>query len=176
MATNTAASFTSHTGNNSAGPFSISFSYLSEDEIDVTVDGVLKTKTTHYTFPSATTISFTSGNYPGNSAAIKFQRDTNISAKRVDFEDGSVLTETDLDTNTEHLLYGIQEVLYKVESRVFDTIQIADSAITSVKIADGAIVNADVNASAAIEGSKLQAASGSNAGSMSSTHYTKLEV
>ena len=175
MATNTAASFTSHTGNNSAGPFSISFSYLSEDEIDVTVDGVLKTKTTHYTFPSATTISFTSGNYPGNSAAIKFQRDTNISAKRVDFEDGSVLTETDLDTNTEHLLYGIQEVLYKVESRVFDTIQIADSAITSVKIADGAIVNADVNASAAIEGSKLQAASGSNAGSMSSAHYTKLE-
>ena len=175
MATNTAASFTSHTGNNTAGPFSISFSYLSEDEIDVTVDGVLKTKTTHYTFPSATTISFTSGNYPGNSAAIKFQRDTNISAKRVDFEDGSVLTETDLDTNTEHLLYGIQEVLYKVESRVFDTIQIADSAITSVKIADGAIVNADVNASAAIEGSKLQAASGSNAGSMSSAHYTKLE-
>ena len=175
MATNTAASFTSHTGNNSAGPFSISFSYLSEDEIDVTVDGVLKTKTTHYTFPSATTISFTSGNYPGNSAAIKFQRDTNISAKRVDFEDGSVLTETDLDTNTEHLLFGLQEVLYKVESRVFDTIQIADSAITSVKIADGAIVNADVNASAAIDGSKLQAASGSNAGSMSSAHYTKLE-
>tara|TARA_R100000458_G_C8276869_1_gene252290 strand:- start:305 stop:2233 length:1929 start_codon:yes stop_codon:yes gene_type:complete len=155
MATNTAASFTSHTGNNTAGPFSISFGYLSEDEIDVTVDGVLKTKTTHYTFPSATTISFTSGNYPGNSAAIKFQRDTNISAKRVDFEDGSVLTETDLDTNTEHLLYGIQEVLYKVESRVFDTIQIADSAITSVKIADGAIVNADVNASAAIAGTKI---------------------
>ena len=175
MATNTAASFTSHTGNGGAGPFSISFSYQSEDEIDVTVDGVLKTKTTHYTFPSATTISFTSGNHPANSAAIKFQRDTNISAKKVDFVDGAILTEFDLDTNTEHLLFGLQEVLYKVESRVFDTIQIADSAVTSVKIADGAIVNADVNASAAIDGSKLQAASGSNAGSMSSAHYTKLE-
>ena len=175
MATNTAASFTSHTGNGGAGPFSISFSYQSEDEIDVTVDGVLKTKTTHYTFPSATTISFTSGNHPANSAAIKFQRDTNISAKKVDFVDGAILTEFDLDTNTEHLLFGLQEVLYKVESRVFDTIQIADSAVTSVKIADGAIVNADVNASAAIDGSKLQAASGSNAGSMSSTHYSKLE-
>ena len=175
MATNTAASFTSHTGNGGTGPFSISFSYQSEDEIDVTVAGVLKTKDTHYTFPSATTISFTSGNYPASGAAIKFQRDTNISAKKVDFVDGAILTEFDLDTNTEHLLFGLQEVLYKVESRVFDTIQIADSAITSVKIADGAIVNADVNASAAIDGSKLQAASGSNAGSMSSAHYTKLE-
>jgi len=155
MATNTAASFTSHTGNGGAGPFSISFSYQSEDEIDVTVAGVLKTKDTHYTFPSATTISFTSGNYPASGAAIKFQRDTNISAKKVDFVDGAILTESDLDANTDHLLFGLQEVLYKVESRVFDTIQIADSAITSVKIADGAIVNTDVNASAAIAGTKI---------------------
>ena len=111
MATNTAASFTNHTGNASAGPFSISFSYLSEDEIDVTVGGVLKTKTTHYTFPSATTISFTSGNHPGNGVAIKFQRDTDVSAKKVDFQDGSVLTETDLDNNSDQILFGLQENL-----------------------------------------------------------------
>ena len=109
MATNTSSSFTSHTGNNTAGPFSISFSYLAEAEIDVTVDGVLKTLTTHYTFPSATTISFTSGNHPANGAAIKFQRDTDISSKKIDFQDGSILTETDLDTNTEQLLFGLQE-------------------------------------------------------------------
>ena len=145
MATNTAATFTSHTGNNTAGPFSISFSYLSEDEIDVTVGGVLKTKTTHYTFPSATTISFTSGNHPANGAAIKFQRDTNISAKKVDFVDGAILTEADLDTNTEHLLYGIQEVLNHVDTKEF----------TSAQIANGTIVNADVNASAAIDGTKI---------------------
>ena len=111
MATNTAASFTNHTGNASAGPFSISFSYLDEDEVDVTVDGVLKTKTTHYTFPSATTISFTSGNHPASGAAIKFQRDTDVSAKKVDFQDGSVLTETDLDNNSDQILYGLQENL-----------------------------------------------------------------
>ena len=109
MATNTSSSFTSHTGNNTAGPFSISFSYLAEAEIDVTVDGVLKTLTTHYTFPSATTISFTSGNHPANGTAIKFQRDTDISSKKIDFQDGSILTETDLDTNTEQLLFGLQE-------------------------------------------------------------------
>ena len=111
MATNTAASFTNHTGNNTAGPFPISFSYLDEDEIDVTVDGDLKNKTTHYTFPSATTISFTSGNHPSNGAVIKFQRDTDISTKKVDFQDGSVLTEADLDNINNQTLYALQENL-----------------------------------------------------------------
>ena len=146
MATNTAASFTSHTGNNSAGPFAISFSYLSEDEIDVTVDGVLKTKTTHYTFPSATTISFTSGNHPANNAAIKFQRDTNISARRVDFEDGSVLTESDLDTNTDHVLFGLQEVLNHVDTKVFGTNQIDTDAVTNIEIANNSVTSTHLHA------------------------------
>ena len=116
MATNTAASFTTHTGNGSAGPFSISFSYLTEAEVDVTVDGVLKTITTHYTFTSATQITFTSGNEPADSAVIKFQRDTDISSKNVDFQDGSVLTETDLDNNTDQLLFAVQENLRKLDT------------------------------------------------------------
>jgi len=116
MATNTAASFTNHTGNGTAGPFSISFSYLSEAEVDVTVGGVLKTITTHYTFTSATQITFTSGNEPGNGVAIKFQRDTNITAKKVDFNDGSVLTETDLDTQNDQILFAVQENLRKLDT------------------------------------------------------------
>ena len=114
MATNTAASFTNHTGNGTAGPFNISFSYLSEAEVDVTVGGVLKTITTHYTFTSATQITFTSGNEPANGVAIKFQRDTNISAKKVDFADGSVLTEADLDANSDQVLFAQQEILDKL--------------------------------------------------------------
>ena len=220
MATNTAASFTNHTGNNTAGPFSISFSYLDEAEVDVTVDGVLKTKTTHYTFPSATTISFTTGNHPANGAAIKFQRDTDISAKKVDFQDGSVLTESDLDTNSDQVLFGLQEFIDVVNNDVVKkdgsqvitgnlvfegstdnahettlaitdptadrTITLPDSGgtvlttdstivVNSAMIIDGSIVNADINASAAIAGSKIAAASGSAAGSMSSSHFTKLE-
>ncbi len=116
MATNTAASFTNHTGNGTAGPFSISFSYLSEAEVDVTVGGVLKTITTHYTFTSATQITFTSGNEPGNGVAINIQRDTNITAKKVDFNDGSVLTETDLDTQNDQILFAVQENLRKLDT------------------------------------------------------------
>jgi len=116
MATNTAASFTNHTGNGTAGPFSISFSYLSEAEVDVTVGGVLKTITTHYTFTSATQITFTSGNEPGNGVAINIQRDTNITAKKVDFNDGSVLTESDLDTQNDQILFAVQENLRKLDT------------------------------------------------------------
>ena len=199
MATNTAPSLTEHTAPSSgstAGPYSISFSYIDEDEVDVTVDGVLKTKTTHYTFASATTIQFTSGNNPANSAAIKFQRDTNIGAKKVDFQDGSVLTETDLDSSTDQLLFGLQELSDDYVKRdgsqtvtgnlVFEgsaddnnettlavtnpttdrTITLPDTTgtvvttgdsgtVTSTMINDGTIVNADINASAAIDGTKI---------------------
>ena len=116
MATNTAASFTNHTGNGTAGPFAISFSYIKDTDVDVTVGGVLKTLSTHYTFTSATQITFTSGNEPSNGVAIKFQRDTNISAKAVDFQDGSVLTETDLDANTNQVLFSVQENLAKLST------------------------------------------------------------
>ena len=109
MATNTAASFTNHTGNGSTANFSISFSYISSNEIDVFVGGVLKTISTHYTV-SGSTITFTSGNIPSNGTAIKFQRDTDISAKKVDFADGSVLTEADLDTQSDQILIAQQEI------------------------------------------------------------------
>ena len=108
MATNTAASFTNHTGNGSTNSFAISFPSLSNNEIDVTVGGVLKTITTHYTI-TGSTLTFTSGNTPANGAAVKFQRDTDISTKKVDFADGSVLTEADLDSNSDQILFGLQE-------------------------------------------------------------------
>ena len=113
MATNTTATATNHTGNGSTNNFSISFSFLSNNEVDVTVAGVLKTLDTHYTI-SGSTVTFTSGNTPANGAAIKFQRDTNISTKKVDFTDGSVLTETDLDTNSDQVLFAQQEIIDKL--------------------------------------------------------------
>jgi hypothetical protein len=216
MATNSANTSTSHTGNGSAGPFSISFAYVGEIDVDVFVGGVLKTNNTHYTFTSATQITFTSGNEPANGATILIQRDTEIGSAQVDFTDGSVLTETDLDTNTKQLLFGIQELTDDYVKRdgtqtikanlVFEgstdddnettlaitnptddrTITLPDRSgtvitsgdsgtVTSTMIADGTIVDADVNASAAISGTKLQAASTSNPGSMSSSDKTKLD-
>ena len=117
MATNTATSFTPHTAPGSgstAGPYAISFDYLDQSDVDVTVNGTLQALGVSYTFTSGTQITFTSGNEPPNGAAIVIRRDTNISAKKVDFQDGSVLTETDLDTNTEQILFGLQEFTDKI--------------------------------------------------------------
>ena len=117
MATNTATSFTNHTAPGSgstAGPYAISFDYLDQSDVDVTVNGTLQALGVSYTFTSGTQITFTSGNEPANGAAIVIRRDTNISAKKVDFQDGSVLTETDLDTNTEQILFGLQEFTDKI--------------------------------------------------------------
>jgi len=160
MATNTAASFTNHTGNGTAGPFSISFSYLAESEVDVTVGGVLKTITTHYTFTSATQITFTSGNEPGNGVAIKFQRDTNVGSKKVDFVDGSVLTEIDLDNNANQLLFSMQEI---VDSG-------AGSGVSSVT-GTSPIVSSGGNTPSI----SISAATTSAAGSMSASDKSKLD-
>ena len=113
MATNTTNTFTNHTGNGTEVNFSISFSYILTSDIDVTVAGVTKTLGTHYTI-SGSTVTFTSGNVPANGAAIKFQRDTSISTKAVDFQDGSVLTEQDLDNNTNQVLFAQQEIIDKL--------------------------------------------------------------
>ena len=199
MATNTAASFTNHTGNGSTNSFAISFPFLSNNEIDVTVGGVLKTITTHYTI-TGSTLTFTSGNTPANGTAVKFQRDTDISTKKVDFEDGSVLTEADLDSNSDQILFGLQEFVDIVNNDIFKrdgsqtltgsivfegssddanetTISVtnptADRTITfpditgtvitsadtgtvnSTMITNNTIVDADINSSANINGSKL---------------------
>ena len=114
MATNTTATSQTHNGNGSTATFAISFSFLENTEVDVTVGGVLKTLGTHYNI-SGSSVTFTSGNIPPSGTAnIKFTRDTNISAKKVDFADGSVLTETDLDNNSDQILFAQQEITDKL--------------------------------------------------------------
>ena len=110
MATNTTATTQNHNGTGSQDNFAISFAFLANTEVDVTVGGVLKTLGTHYNIVGSQ-VQFTSGNTPPSGTAnVVFTRDTDISAKKVDFADGSVLTETDLDNNGNQILFGLQEI------------------------------------------------------------------
>ena len=165
MAINTAASSTNHTGNGSTNAFAISFSFLANSEIDVTVAGVLKTLGTHYTI-SGSTVTFTSGNTPANGAAIKFQRDTDISAKKVDFSDGSVLTEADLDANSDQILFAQQEIIDKlggieegatadqtaseiktlIASSPLDASHLAANSVDSSELVDGSVDTSHLSA------------------------------
>ena len=109
MATNTTATSQNHNGTGSQNNFAISFAFLANTEVDVKVGGVLKTLGTHYNIVGSQ-VQFTSGNTPPSGVAnVVFIRDTNISAKKVDFADGSVLTETDLDNNSDQILFAQQE-------------------------------------------------------------------
>ena len=68
----------SHTGDNSTDAFSYSFKIFANTEVDVYLDGVLKTLTTHYTVSGVDadaggTITF--GTAPGTGVAIVFVRD-----------------------------------------------------------------------------------------------------
>ena len=109
MATNTTATTQNHNGTGSQNNFAISFAFLANTEVDVKVNGVLKTLGTHYNIVGSQ-VQFTSGNTPPSGTAnIVFTRDTDISAKKVDFADGSVLTETDLDNNSDQILFAQQE-------------------------------------------------------------------
>ena len=109
MATNTTATSQNHNGTGSQNNFAISFAFLANTEVDVKVGGVLKTLGTHYNIVGSE-VQFTSGNTPPSGTGnIIFTRDTDISAKKVDFADGSVLTETDLDNNSDQILFAQQE-------------------------------------------------------------------
>ena len=134
---------------------------------------------------------------------VEIRRVSSLSTPLVDFADGSTLTATDLDTAEKQSLFIDQELDDALKqgisidtstgvptlnsqrlSNVSDPVNAQDAvtkaylersgSITSTQILNGTIVDADINASAAIAGSKLQASSGSNAGSMSAANFTKL--
>ena len=199
MATNTlnnvtASTATTLTSNGTTGPYSLDFEYATVFDVEVFVDGVLKTRTTDYTFTSATQITFT--NAPSNGATILIQRNTVVSSLAFFFSDGSVLSATELNNVNKQLLHSIQELVDDYVKRdgsqtintslVFEgstndanetTLSITDptadrtitlpditgtvittgdtGTVTSTMINDGTIVNADINASAAIQGTKI---------------------
>ncbi len=119
---------------------------------------------------------------PKTGVGIEISRDTPLTNALVDFVDGSTLTAADLDTAVLQLLYGIQEAKDEAALGIQNTPQGQDAnnkpiinvsdptnaqdavtkaflervgSISSTQILDGTIVNADVNASAAIAGTKI---------------------
>ena len=102
-----------YTGNGSTTTFSVTFPYIEQAHVIVTVDGVTKTLTTDYTFPTSSTITFTSA--PAASTIIKFTRSSNRTARLVDYQDGSTLTESTLDQDGNQSFFMAQEAIDNTE-------------------------------------------------------------
>ena len=104
-----ANSFVRYTGNGTTTTYAIPFSYRSTDDLSATVAGV---SVTAYTLDAAgTNLTFTTA--PANGAAIEIRRTTSQSTKLVDYVSGSVLTESDLDTDSDQAFYMSQEAIDK---------------------------------------------------------------
>jgi hypothetical protein len=102
-----ANSFVRYTGNGSTTQYAISFTYRDQADITVTINGVA---TTAFTYNSAgTQITFSSP--PANLSAIEIRRTTSQTSRLVDYAAGSVLTENDLDTDSNQAFFMSQEAI-----------------------------------------------------------------
>ncbi|AXH71763.1 tail fiber [Pelagibacter phage HTVC022P] len=102
-----ANSFVRYTGDNSTTSYSIPFSYRSTADLTVTLAGSV---TTAFSLNSAgTTLTFNSA--PAQDAAIEIRRRTSQTTKLVDYASGSVLTENDLDTDSDQAFFMSQEAI-----------------------------------------------------------------
>lgn len=103
-----------YTGNGSNRDYTFSFPYLNQSHIVVRLDGVV---TSSFTFLSANTIQMTTA--PANGVLVEIRRVTPRDTPIVDFQDGSVLLERDLDLLAKFNLYVSQEVDDSVSEGLF---------------------------------------------------------
>ena len=105
----------------------------SEHYVDGSID------TAHIADAQITTAKITDGN-------------VTLAKLAADSVDGTKIADDSI--NSEHYVDGSIDTAHIADSQI-TTAKIADSQITSAKITDGAIVNADINASAAIAATKI---------------------
>ena len=159
--------------NGGATSYAITIEYLKASDIKVRIDGTLQTYVAsspgsgQYTV-SGTTVTLGAA-APSGTGNVHIYRETDVDTAAAVFVAGSSIRAADLNAIHDMARFGLSEA----RSTTIES-DIKDGAVTSAKIKDGTIVNADVNASAAIDGSKIQASSGSNSGTMSSANFTKL--
>ena len=123
-----AYSIKTYAGTGAAGAFTTP-EYLDSSHIEVYVDDVLKTVTTHYTI-TGTTVSFTAGNFPTSSNTIKIIRKSSQSTRLVDYTDGAVEVAATFDEDSKQSLFMAQEALDGAEAIgtvVFQPLEVAPS-------------------------------------------------
>tara|TARA_B100000427_G_scaffold126584_2_gene105257 strand:- start:2974 stop:5955 length:2982 start_codon:yes stop_codon:yes gene_type:complete len=186
-----------YTGNGSATDYSFTFPYLDTTDIKASLGGVV---TTAFALTNATTVRFDSA--PGNGVAIRIYRETAYENPKATFYPGSAIRAGDLNDNTLQNLYVTQEANDKVANswqtgdptiistetwHTSDDTKIAttkaienrinsqiDSALTDDVVAGSSITIADNTPSAGKITVSVPAASGSAAGTMSASDFSKL--
>ena len=167
MATTTYENYT--TGdNNTTKIFSYSFDVIKKEDVKVSLNGVTQTSGYSVTTTPAQ-VEFDSA--PGDQVKIRIYRATEVDTPadlRYTFQAGSAIRAKDLNDMYEHSLFGLQERLDQPITKE----DLDADCVTASEIADDAITNVHVKSDAAIAGSKINPAFGSQAVSTSGTVAT----
>jgi hypothetical protein len=108
-----ANSYIEYTANGSTTSFAIPFTYTVASEVAAFVNGV----STSFTFTSANTASISPA--PTNGLVVRFSRTTNLTTRAVDFSNGAILTETDLDNSNIQVFQASQEAIDTANASIF---------------------------------------------------------
>ena len=108
-----ALSYVTYTANGSTNQFDVTFSYIDQSHVKVYIDNVADNS---FTWVNSSRIQTSST--PANSAVVKIDRDTPTDARLVDFSDGAVLSETDLDKSANQNFFVAQETVDEVEDKL----------------------------------------------------------
>ena len=105
------------TGDGSTTSYVLTFEYIDEDDVKVSLDGSV---TTAYSFANATTILFNTA--PASGVAIRIYRDTDIDELKSTFFAGSSIRAQDLNKNFEQNNFAVQEIQNYTWDNETDTI------------------------------------------------------
>ena len=146
--------------NGGSASYSFSIEYIKAEDIKVKVDGTALTytatnppaQTTEYTVNGSNVIFKQASVSGSTNGGVRIYRETELgNSDSVTFQPGSSIRASDLNANHKLVKFSAQE---KNDQLVTED-DIIDGAVTSAKIRDNTIVNADINASAAIDNSKI---------------------
>ena len=98
-----------YTGNGSTQNFSVTFPFISRSHVTVKINNIVALSPMEYTWVNDSTINFTP--VPPVDCAIEIIRDTPKDTRLVDFQDGAVLTEAELDLAHLQHFYIAQEII-----------------------------------------------------------------
>lgn len=108
-----ANSFVQYTGDGNTTAFSITFDFIDASHLTCTVNGV----NTTYTLSSGNTVATLSA-APAVGAAIEFRRSSSQSTRLTDYVAGSVLKESDLDTDSKQGFFLGQEAIDDAQNTI----------------------------------------------------------
>src|SRR6056300_1756975 len=114
------------TGDGSTTSYVLTFEYIDEDDVKVSLDGSV---TTAYSFANATTILFNTA--PASDVAIKIYRDTDNDELKSTFFAGSSIRAQDLNKNFEQNNFAVQEIKNYTWDNETDTIHSDETWVSS---------------------------------------------